>query len=154
MSDGLVRRRFLVASAGAAGCLILPWGRSTPARATPADVAAKIREVVGDAPIRKGRIKLDLPILVESANAVGVTLAVEEPLPPTARVLSFHLFAEQNPLPNVAHFHFGSRSGRPRVSTRIRLATSQVVIAVAKCADGTCWSDSVETLVALAACLD
>jgi sulfur-oxidizing protein SoxY len=154
MTIEATRRRVLVASAGAAGCLILPWGASAPARATPADVAAKIRDVVGDAPLKRGRIKLDLPILVESANAVSVTLLVEDRLPPEARVLSFHLFAEQNPLPNVAHFHFGPRSGRPRVSTRIRLATSQTVIAVAKCADGSCWSDSVETLVALAACLD
>ncbi len=62
--------------------------------------------------------------------------------------------AERNPLPHVANFTFGPRSGRPRVSTRIRLATSQTVIAIAVMNDGSCWSDSVDLLVTLAACIE
>lgn len=153
MSPPVGRRRFLVTAAGATGLMLTPC-LARSAWATPAEVALKIKEVVGDAPVKKGRVRLDLPILVESANAVGMKVSVEEALPPAQRVLSFHVFAEQNPLPNVAHFHFGPRGGRPQVSTRIRLATSQTVIAIAKCADGSCWSDSVELLVTLAACLD
>ena len=65
-----------------------------------------------------------------------------------------HVFAEGNPLPNVAHFHFGPRAGAARVSTRIRLATSQTVVAIAKLADGSCWTDSIELMVVLAACLE
>jgi len=148
------RRRFLATASTAAGFLLVPMIGGTPARATPADVALKIKELVGGAQIRKGLIKLDLPVLVESANAVSMKVSVDEPLPMDRLVLSFHVFAEQNPLPNVAHFHFGPRSARPIVTTRIRLATSQTVIAIAKCADGTFWGDSVDLLVALAACLD
>ena len=43
---------------------------------------------------------------------------------------------------------------RHGVATRIRLATSQTVIAVAKLSDGSCWRDSVDLLVTLAACID
>ncbi|MBM3557066.1 MAG: sulfur oxidation protein SoxY [Alphaproteobacteria bacterium] len=149
MSSGLDRRRFAF-GAGIA-LLALPAG---PAWATKADVAAKIKEIAGATPIRKGRVKIDLPVLVESANSVSLRVSVEQSLPHDQRVLSFHVFAEGNPLPNVAHFHFGPRAGRRMVATRIRLADSQTVIALAKCADGSIWLDSIEVLVALAACLD
>ena len=81
-------------------------------------------------------------------------LGVDAPLTGPQAVQSIHVFAEANPLPNVAHFRFGPRAGRPVVSTRIRLIDSQTVIAVAKLADGSCWRDSVDLLVTLAACID
>ncbi len=142
-------RRFVL-GAGAA-LLALP---ATPARATKADVAAAIRAITGGAPLRPGRVKLDLPLLVENGNAVAMTVGVADPLPAAERVLSLHVFAEGNPLPNVIHAYFGPRSGAPRLATRIRLATSQTIVAVAACADGTFWTDSVELLVTLAACID
>jgi len=83
-----------------------------------------------------------------------MTISVPEPLPTAERVLSLHVFAPQNPLPNVIHAYFGPRSGSPRLSTRIRLATSQTVAAIAACADGSFWLDDVELLVTLAACID
>jgi sulfur-oxidizing protein SoxY len=144
------RRRFLVLAGSAAA---IPLGAG-PARATPEEVAAKIREIVGEAELKKGRVKLDIPVLVENGNAVGMTVGVDAPSTGPERVVSLHVFAEGNPLPNVAHFHFGPRAGKAQVSTRIRLATSQTVTAVAKLADGSCWSDSVELLVTLAACLE
>jgi sulfur-oxidizing protein SoxY len=146
------RRRFLVTTAGAGLALLpLPGG---PARATPEAVAAAMKAVVGDGELRRGKVKLDLPLMVENGNTVGLTVAVDAPLSGPDRVLGIHIFAEGNPLPNVAHFHFGPRAGLPRVQTRIRLATSQTVIAVARLADGSCWSDSVDLMVTLAACLD
>ncbi len=125
-----------------------------PALATPAEAEAAMRVVTGGAQPVRGRVKLDLPLLVENGNAVAMTVAVPEPLPHSGRVLSLHVFAPLNPLPNVIHAHFGPRSGGPRLSTRIRLATSQTVTALAACADGTFWLDDVELLVTLAACID
>ncbi len=144
-----MQRRFLLA-AGAA-LLALP---AAPAHATRTDVAAAISALTIGAPLRPGRVKLDLPLLVENGNTVALSLAVAEPLPPGERVLSLHVFAEGNPLPNVINAFFGPRSGDPHLATRIRLATSQTVIAVAACADGSFWTDSVELLVTLAACVD
>ena len=141
----LPRRRVLI---GASGILLAGTAR---ARALPEDVAVLIREFVGDGILQKGRVKLDLPQLVENGNAVSMTAAVKDA---SDRVLSLSVFAERNPLPHVMTATFGPRSGRPWLQTHIRLATSQTVIAVAKCADGRCWSDSVDLIVTLAACIE
>lgn len=141
----LPRRRVLI---GASGILL---AGSTRARALPEDVAALIHELVGDGSLQKGRVKLDLPQLVENGNAVSMTAEVQDT---SDRVLSLSVFAERNPLPHVMTATFGPRSGRPWLQTHIRLATSQTVIAVAKCADGHCWSDSVDLIVTLAACIE
>ena len=141
----LPRRRVLI---GAGGIVLAGLA---PARATEAQVADLIRDLVGEGTLAAGRVKLDLPLLVENGNAVSMTVGVEDV---TDRVLSISVFAGQNPLPHVVTARFGPASGRPRLQTRIRLATSQTVIAVAKCADGRCWSDSVELLVTLAACIE
>jgi len=136
------RRQVLVAAAGA---VLL-----SPASATETQVAALIKELVGDATLRQGRVKLDIPLLVENGNAVPITVSVDGP----DRVRSLHVFAERNPLPNVANFYFGPRAGPAKVSTRMRLATSQTVVAVAKLADGSCWMDRIELIVTLAACVE
>ncbi len=143
----MLRRRLLLS---AAGCVLL----APAVRATPAEVAAAIKAVIGEAVLRPGKVKLDLPVMVENGNAVSMTVSVTEPLGPAQRVVSLHVFAQGNPLPNVAHVRFGPRSAAARFSTRMRLATSQTVIAVAVLADGSCWSDDVELLVTLAACLE
>ncbi len=139
------RRRVLI---GASGIVLAGVG---PARATPADVAALIRALVGEGTLAPGRVKLDIPELVENGNAVAMTASVEDV---SDKVVSLSVFAERNPLPHVITATFGPRSGRPWLQTHIRLATSQTVIAVAKCADGRCWSDSVDLLVTLAACIE
>lgn len=141
----LPRRRVLI---GASGILL---AGVTRARAVPDEVAALIRELVGEGSLAKGRLKLDLPQLVENGNAVSMTVEMEDT---SDRVVSLSVFAERNPLPHVITASFGPRSGRPWLQTHIRLATSQTVIAVAKCADGRCWSDSVDLIVTLAACIE
>jgi len=144
----MMRRRSLVLS-GARLIVPLPPGRPVPA--TPEQVAALIAELVGDAPLHDTRVKLDLPVMVENGNSVGMTVSVDAP---AGEVRSIDVFAEGNPLPHVLRIDFGPHAGGPRFATRIRLATSQTVIAVAKLADGSCWRDSVDLLVTLAACID
>jgi sulfur-oxidizing protein SoxY len=129
-----------------AACAVVPR-----AVATPAEVGALIQALVGDAPLKDGLIHLDLPVMVENGNSVAMSVSVADPPSP---VESIHVFAEGNPLPRVAVFRFGPRSGAPRVATRMRLATSQTVIAIARLRDGTCWRDSVDLLVTLAACIE
>ena len=141
----LPRRRVLI---GASGIVLAGLA---PARATEAEVAALIHAFVGEGTLQPGRVKLELPQLVENGNAVAMTVSVADN---TDRVASIAVFAGQNPLPQVVIASFGPRSGRPRLQTRIRLATSQTVIAVAKCDSGQCWSDSVDLLVTLAACIE
>jgi sulfur-oxidizing protein SoxY len=143
----MMRRGFLLLAGSG---LLVPLG-VRPARATPAQVAALIAELVGDAPLHDARVKLDLPVMVENGNSVGMTVSVDAP---AGEVRSIDVFAEGNPLPHVLRVRFGAGAGAPRFATRIRLATSQTVIAVAKLGDGSCWRDSVDLLVTLAACID
>jgi sulfur-oxidizing protein SoxY len=69
-------------------------------------------------------------------------------------VSAIAIFNERNPQRDVAIFHFTPRSGRASVSTRIRLANSQTLIAVARMNDGSYWSTSVYVIVTLAGCIE
>ena len=147
----LARRTVLLAATTA---LLPPALLPRAARATPAEVAALVRAIAGNTPPRPGRVKLDVPELVENGNAVGLTVTLGADVPPGAVLTDIHILADGNPRPGVAHFRFGPLSGGPKVATRIRLATSQTVHAIAVFADGSCWHDSVSLLVTLSACLD
>jgi sulfur-oxidizing protein SoxY len=125
-----------------------------PAAATPESMRTAIRNVIGEATVRKGRVKLDLPALVESGNVVSMSVSVESPMTPSDHVKAIHVFNERNPQPNVVGVKLGPRAGRPAFATRVRLADSQTVTAIAELSDGSFWSDSVEVIVTLPACLE
>ena len=149
------RRKFLTAAARVLGVFaILPKVTMRRAAATPDSMAAAIRAVVGEAPVGQGKVKLDLPPLVENGNAVPVTVSVETPMTEAEYVKSIYIFNEKNPQPNVATFYLGPCAGRAQVSTRIRLADSQKVVAIAQLSNNSFWSDSADVMVTLAACLE
>jgi sulfur-oxidizing protein SoxY len=124
------------------------------AKAEPKEMQDAIRKVVGGARINKGKVTLDLPQLVENGNTVSMTVKVDSPMTQANYVKAIHVFTEKNPQPNVASFHLSPRSGRAAVATRIRLADSQTVTAIAEMSDGTFWSQGVDVVVTLAACLE
>ena len=95
-----------------------------------------------------------MPPLVENGNTVPMTVSVNHPMAPEDHVTSIHVFNEKNPQPNIANFHLGPHNGRAQVSTRIRLADSQKIVAIAKLSDGSFWSASVDVVVTLAACTE
>jgi sulfur-oxidizing protein SoxY len=138
----------------AAGTAIVSVLPVTDARATPASMEAAIKKVAGSAPLRKGKVTLNLPPIVENGNTVSVDIAVESPMTPVDYVKAIHVFNEKNPLPNVISAYLGPRAGQAKVSTRMRLADSQRILAVAELSDGTFWSDEVEVIVTIAACLE
>jgi sulfur-oxidizing protein SoxY len=147
------RRRFLVETAALAGAAGLGLDLD-PADATPASMQAAIRNVAGEAKLNKGRVKIDIPALIENGNAVPLTVSCESPMTQEDHVKAIHVFTEKNPQPNVIGVHLGPRAGRASVSTRIRLADTQKIVAVAQMSDGSFWSDEVEVIVTLAACLE
>jgi len=153
--QGATRREFLIVAGGVAGGLGLgSLVALRPAEATPATMAAAIREAVGEAVVREGKVKLDLPPVVENGNAVPMTITVESPMTADDHVKSIHVFNEKNPQPYIATFHLGPRAGRASVATRVRLADTQKVVAIAEMSDGSFWSDSISLIVTLAACLE
>jgi sulfur-oxidizing protein SoxY len=125
-----------------------------PARATPESMAAAIQAFVGGAEVRKGRVALDVPPLVENGNSVPLKVTVESPMTSQDFVKTVAIFNEKNPQPNVAIFHLSPHCGRATVSTRIRLGDSQNIVAIAQLSDGTFWSDTAELIVTLPACAE
>lgn len=144
------RRDFLIAAAGGISLAVT----SRRAHATPAEMQDAIRKVTGGAPVRSGRVKLEVPPLIDNGNAVPLSVAVESPMTPAEHVRAIHVFTERNPLPGVLSVRLGPRAGRARVATRVRLADTQTVIAIAEMSDGSFWSDSVHVVVTLSACLE
>ena len=148
------RRDVLIDGARLAGGVGLLLAAVPAAHATPESMLAVMKKVVGEASLRKGRVKLELPPLIENGNSVTMTVTVESPMTPADYVKGIYVFNEKNPQPNVINIHLGPRAGRANIQTRIRLADSQRVIAVAEMNDGTFWSDEIEVIVTLAACLE
>jgi sulfur-oxidizing protein SoxY len=152
--DETTRRQFLTLAGGAALAGAVPIVSVRPVEATSAMLSAAIRSVVGEAPLHIGKVKLDIPPLVENGNTVPMTVSVESPMTSEDHVKSIHVFNEKNPQPNIGNFYLSPLSGRAQVSTRIRLADSQKVTAIARLSDGSFWQTSVDVVVTLAACTE
>jgi len=146
----ITRREALLAGGLAALGAAVPG----PAEAVPGQMEAAIRNAIGTPTIRKGRVMLDLPPLVENGNTVPMTVSVDSPMTPDNYVKAIHVFNEKNPQPNVISVRLGARSGRAAIATRVRLADTQKITAIAEMSDGTFWSDTQEVIVTLAACLE
>lgn len=148
------RRDILQVAGVLAGCGGLLRVAIRPAAATPAMMQEAIRAVIGEAPVKKGKVKLDLPPIVENGNSVPCTVSVDSPMTATDYVKAIHIFNEKNPQPNIIGVRLGPRAGRAEFSTRIRLADSQTVTAIAELSDGTFWSGDIDVIVTLAACVE
>ena len=148
------RRRFLGLAGSTAVLGAIPIVTVRPVEATPAMLATAIRNVVGEAVVRTGKVKLDVPPLVENGNTVPMTVSVQNPMTANDFVKSIHVFNEKNPQPNVGNFFLGPHAGRAQISTRIRLADSQKIVAIARLSDDSFWSATVDVVVTLAACTE
>jgi sulfur-oxidizing protein SoxY len=146
------RDAFIAGSLAVAGAAAIT--RRSAAASTPGQAETAIRKLIGEAEVRKGKVTLDLPPLVENGNTVPMTVSVESPMTKTDYVKAIHVFNEKNPQPNVISAQIGPRAGKAVVTTRIRLAGTQKLTAIAEMSDGSYWSDSQEVIVTLAACLE
>jgi sulfur-oxidizing protein SoxY len=143
------RRELIGAALGLAGAV---WVRDAAANA--GELAAAIKQFAAGAPVTEGRVEFDIAPLVENGNTVPITVRVQSAMSEAEHVKAIAIFNESNPQRDVANFYLGPRAGRATVATRIRLATSQQLVAVAKMSDGSCWSKTVDVLVTLAACVE
>ena len=152
--DQSTRRQFLGLAGSAAALGAFPVVTLRPAQATPAMLTSAIRAIAGEAVVRTGKVRLDVPPLVENGNTVPMTVSVANPMTADNYVKSIHVFNEKNPQPNVGNFYFGPHAGRAQISTRIRLADSQKIVAIARLSDDSFWSATVDVVVTLAACTE
>ena len=144
------RRLLLQASAAAFAQLLVRPATAQDAAA----MAAAIARFTGGQPVRPGRVKLDVATLVDNGNVVPLRVAADSPMSAADHVTDIALFNEKNPQNDVARFVLGPRCGKAEVATRIRLATSQKLVALARMNDGSIWSDTVDVIVVLAACIE
>src|SRR4051794_15321241 len=143
------RRQFLAAAGGVGFALAV-----RPADATPASMKQAVRQVVGEAPVKRGKIKLDLPPLVENGNSVTMGVTVDSPMTAKDHVKAIHVFTEKNPQPHIISVQLGPRAGKADIQTRVRLADTQSVVAICELSDGSFWSDTVDVIITLGACLE
>ncbi len=125
-----------------------------PVLASTEDLNAAIQLYTGGVAPTPGLVQIDIAPLVENGNTVPITIRVESPMSPDDHVQAVALFNQLNPQRDVARFSFTPASGRAQVSTRIRLATSQQLVAVARLSDGSFRSQTVDVVVTLAACVE
>lgn len=147
---GATRRDWLATALALTGGSVL----MRPAHATPEEMTAAIRVFTGGAPVREGKVRLEIAPLVENGNTVPIVVSVDSPMSAADHVQAVAVFNERNPQPQVAEFRLTPRNGRASVATRIRLATSQKLVAVARLSDGSHWSHTVDVTVTLAACVE
>ena len=143
----MLPRRILLA----APALLL---RPEAAHATPEAMADAVQEFTRGAALREGRVAMDISPLVENGNTVPLSVIVDSPMTESEHVRAIAVFNERNPQPHVVTARFGRLSGRALLSTHIRLATSQTILAVAELSDGSFWSDRAMVVVTLAACIE
>jgi sulfur-oxidizing protein SoxY len=137
---------------GAGGLLLALW----PADlwATPEAVQQAIHQRIGDREPQPGGMTLTLPKIAETGNSVPLTVAVDSLMSPGDHVLRIHVFVPGNPEPVASTYHLGIRAGRAQISTQIRLARTQTVLALAEMNDGAVRSDAASIVVTLGACVD
>lgn len=141
----MLRRSFL-----AGAVTILPFA----AHATPEALAAVIQEVTGGTPLRDGKVTLDIPPLIENGNAVPLTVKVDSPMTADNHVKAIHVFNEKNPQPHVFNAWLSPANGQARIATRIKLADTQKVVAIAETSTGEFWSAHADVIVTIAACIE
>ncbi len=150
VSLGIVSRRRLLQGAGAiALATVLPRAAAQSVPAIPALATL----LAGRAP-RWERLRMDLPALADNGQAVPLRLSMSGPMAPESSVLAIHLFSEVNPVPDMAVFEFPSPPTKVEIDTRVRLAGSQHVVAVAVMSDGILYAAVAEVVVTFAACFD
>lgn len=147
----ITRRHMLALSAGAAAAFGV-GGAAGFAHASAGEAQALLDEFTGSVAPASGRIALTAPDVAENGNAVPISFSVDSAMDGEDRVETVLIVADGNPRPHVARFHFTELSGAAAATTRIRLARSQTVTAVAKMADGSFFLDSRKIQVTVGGC--
>ena len=145
------RRRVLLAATGLGAMALLAQFAARPASATP-DAAKALLQSLAKGEPKEGRITIKAPEIAENGNAVPVTVAVDSPMTDKDYVKAIHVVADGNPNPGVASFMLTPLSGKAEVQLRVRMASTQKIIALAEMSDGSLWTLAHEVKVTIGGC--
>lgn len=143
------RRQILAAAVGVTGFVLV-----RPVLGTPVTLDAAISEFARGTKVTSGKVKFDIAELIDNGNAVPISINVDSPMTDTDYVVAIAVFNEKNPQREVIKCKLSPFAGRAQISTRIRLATSQKLTAIAEMNDGSFYAQTVEVVVTLAACIE
>jgi sulfur-oxidizing protein SoxY len=144
------RRQVLGAGAGALSTAAL--GATVSPAAAANDSADLIKKFTGGKTATEGKVKLDLPEIAENGNTVPLTVSVESPMTEQSYVSDVLIVADGNPNGGMATFHFSPASGVAEANTRVRLAATQNITAVAKMNDGSFFTATRQVKVTIGGC--
>jgi sulfur-oxidizing protein SoxY len=144
------RRQAMAIGAGAVAAAFL--GQSVVPAFAANDSADLIKKFTAGKTAAEGRVKLDLPEIAENGNTVPMTVMVESPMTEQSHVTDVLIVADGNPRAGIATFHFSPASGIAEANTRIRLASTQNIIAVAKMNDGSFFTATKQVKVTIGGC--
>ena len=148
-SGDFQRRRLLGVSAALIGAVLV-----RPLMAAPATLESSILAFSRGAKVTTAKVKFEIAELIDNGNAVPITVSVDSPMTDASHVVAIAVFNEKNPQREVIKTILTPLAGRAQISTRIRLATSQKLTAIAELNDGTFYAQTVEVVVTLAACIE
>jgi sulfur-oxidizing protein SoxY len=141
-------RRHALQALAAGACFLI----ARPASATPDELITALRETFGERAITRGKVKLEIPRLAENGNVVPVTVSVDSPMTRRDYVGTIHLFAEKNHRSRILEVQLGPYNGKAVISSRVRVATSQQLMAIAVMSDGSLWSAAADIEVVSSDC--
>jgi sulfur-oxidizing protein SoxY len=145
----LTRRQ--VFGLGAGAFATITWGATIPAHAAN-DSADLIKAFTGGKQPTEGKVKLDLPEIAENGNTVPMTVMVESPMTAQSYVAEVLVVGDGNPRGGMATFHFSALSGVAEANTRIRLAATQTITAIARMNDGSLFQATKQVKVTIGGC--
>jgi sulfur-oxidizing protein SoxY len=150
MTPTFNRRQALALGAGAMGVAVL--GASGGPALAKNDAEDAIKKFTGGKTPTQGRVTIDMPEIAENGNTVPMTVSVQSPMTAQSHVTEVTVLADENPRSGVATFHFSPASGVAEANTRIRLAKTQNIIAVAKMNDGSFFMATKTVKVTIGGC--
>lgn len=149
-TEGVTRRQV---AGGMAAISLVPLAPGSRAAAGD-QLSTALETVTGGAPVTEGRVSLEVSSLAENGFSVPLTVSVDSPMTAEDHVRAIHILSEKNPVAEIVRFNLSPRMGRAKVSTSVRMADTQRVMAVAEMSDGSYWSGESHVIVTLSACID
>jgi len=148
------RRRGFLARLAALWVVPFFGARGAGAQETIEAIVPSVKDITRGAPLRPGKVQLEMPLLADNGHVVPLKVTVQSAMTAADHVRGITILSERNPRPVIARFQLGPRAGRAEILTRVRLAGSQRVVAVAAMSDGAFWYATAEVTVTESACLD